>query len=76
MDVDPSTLDERQRQEAGVGLFPADLTAALEVLEQDAGARALLGDLLHEGYVYVRRKNWDLHGEAPDDDVMGTWWRS
>lgn len=77
IDGDPSDLDATARAAAGIELFPGDLTAALDVLEADPVVEELLGTVLRDAYVAVRRRDAAVYGVLPlADAVAAARWRS
>ena len=55
LEVDPSELDEHDRERYGVGAMPDSLEASLAALARDETVRGWLGALLYDAYVGVKR---------------------
>jgi glutamine synthetase len=60
--VDPGSLTDQERAEAGYEQLPASLSQAAEALAGSDVLRAAMGDLLHDSSVAVRR------AEAQEDE--------
>jgi glutamine synthetase len=58
LDVDPATIDERERARRGIHRLPATQAEALDALERDELLIATLGPVLAESYLAVRRSEW------------------
>jgi glutamine synthetase len=58
LDVDPATIDERERARRGIHRLPATQAEALDALERDELLIGTLGPVLAESYLAVRRSEW------------------
>jgi glutamine synthetase len=58
VDVDPATIDERERERRGIERLPETQIEALDALERDRLLTAALGHVLAESYLAVRRSEW------------------
>ena len=58
VEVDPATIDERERAERGIVRLPATQEEALNALAGDDVLLAALGPVLAESYLAVRRSEW------------------
>lgn len=56
---DPGTLPAREREERGIERLPESLGVAIEELEADEVLREALGEELVEGFLAVKRAEWD-----------------
>jgi glutamine synthetase len=67
VEVDPATIDEREREARGIVPLPATQAEALDALEADEVLTDALGPVLTESYLAVRRSEWEAYsagGEA------------
>ncbi len=53
--VDPNTMSEQQRHDAGITVLPADPASMIDTLDASALAREILGDAVVDSTVAVRR---------------------
>ena len=58
VEVDPATLDERERERRGIVGLPTTQEEALDALESDPVLIEALGPVLAESYLAVRRSEW------------------
>jgi len=58
IEVDPATLDERERERRGIVALPTTQEEALDALEADRVLIEALGPVLAESYLAVRRSEW------------------
>jgi glutamine synthetase len=66
--VDPATLTDEQRQQAGIKLLASRQTEALDALDQSALVRGILGDESVDAVVAVRRyEEQNFGGLSPDE---------
>jgi glutamine synthetase len=76
--VDPASIAESERAAHGVAPLPSDLGAALDAFEASEFFRALLGDVLFDTYVAVRRHDQSVCAGLSDDPaalVAANRWR-
>lgn len=66
--VDPDSLSDDQRAAAGVRRLPADLPAALDALAASELFRSVLGEILFDAYLTVRRHDHEVYGALAADD--------
>jgi glutamine synthetase len=59
VDRDPGTFSEREREERGIERLPESLGEAIEELEADEVLREALGEELVEGFLAVKRAEWN-----------------
>ncbi len=67
--VDPATLTDDQRKQAGVKLLTSSQADALEALDQSALMRGILGDEPVDAVVAVRRYEHENFGELTPDEL-------
>ncbi|MGZ6780314.1 MAG: glutamine synthetase family protein, partial [Mycobacterium sp.] len=67
--VDPSTLTEEQRAEAGVMLLPTSQSEAIDLLDGSALIRGILGDSAVDAVVAVRRYEHETYGHLGEDEL-------
>jgi glutamine synthetase len=58
IEVDPATLDDRERERGGIVALPTTQEEALDALEADRVLIEALGPVLAESYLAVRRSEW------------------
>src|SRR5262249_31364029 len=61
VEVDPSTIDERERRSRGILRLPAPQQEALDALEADDVLTSALGPVLAGSYLAVRRSEWETY---------------
>lgn len=67
--VDPTTLTEAQREQAGIVLLREKQAEALDVLDRSSLMRRILGDKAVDSVVAVRRYEHDNFGELKPDEI-------
>ncbi len=65
--VDPSSLSEKQRVDAGIAVLPTSQSAALDALENSARMRGILGDQAVDAILAVRRYEQQNFGDLDDE---------
>jgi len=66
VEVDPATIDERERAARGIDRLPETQEQALAALEADEVLIAALGPVLAESYVAVRRSEWESYSAGDE----------
>jgi len=66
VEVDPATIDEKEREARGIVRLPATQQEALHALERDAVLMAALGPVLAESYLAVRRSEWEAYSAGDE----------
>jgi glutamine synthetase len=66
VNVDPATMDERQRQQRGIGRLPSSQWEALEALEADTLLTDAMGPVLARSYLAVRRSEWEAYSAGDE----------
>jgi len=66
VEVDPATLDERERNERGIVPLPATQAEALDALAADDVLTGALGPVLADSYLAVRRSEWDAYSAGDE----------
>jgi glutamine synthetase len=67
--VDPATLSEAQRDQAGIDLLTPDQSEAIDALDRSSLVRAVLGDEVVDAVVAVRRYEHDNYAHLSPDDL-------
>jgi glutamine synthetase len=67
LEVDPATLSDRDREQAGAHRYPTTLEEALKALEGDEVLLGALGDLLARSYLAVRRSEWEAYSAMEEE---------
>jgi len=67
--VDPATLSDERRAQAGVKLLASSQTEALDALDQSALIRGILGDEPVDAVVAVRRYEQETYGELSPEEL-------
>jgi glutamine synthetase len=67
--VDPSTLTEKQRADAGVTVLPTSQAEAINTLDGSALIRGIIGDAAVDATVAVRRYEYETYGHLGDDEL-------
>jgi glutamine synthetase len=67
--VDPASLTEGQRDEAGIVLLPDNQAAALDALDQSALIRGILGDEAVDAVLAVRRYEHQNFADLTPDEL-------
>jgi glutamine synthetase len=65
--VDPSSLGDERRAEAGIGVLPTSQTAVLDALESSSRIRGILGDQAVDATLAVRRYEQENFGDLDDE---------
>jgi glutamine synthetase len=66
VEVDPATLDEREREACGIVRLPATQAEALDALEADDVLTNALGPVLARSYLAVRRSEWEAYSAGDE----------
>ena len=66
VDVDPATIDEKERAERGIVRLPATQEEALNALDRDDVLKAALGPILADAYLIVRRSEWAAYSAGDE----------
>jgi glutamine synthetase len=61
VEVDPATIDKKERDARGIVRLPATQEEALDALEHDDVLMGALGPVLAESYLAVRRSEWETY---------------
>jgi glutamine synthetase len=61
VEVDPATIDEKEREARGIVRLPATQAEALDALEADSVLMEALGPVLAGSYLAVRRSEWEAY---------------
>ena len=73
---DPAALSAGERERRGIARLPATLGDATELFAASALARRTLGDILHDAFVAVRRREWETYGALSEDQAVEAYrWR-
>jgi glutamine synthetase len=67
--VDPATLSDEQRRQAGIVQLPSSQTEALDALDQSTLLRGILGDEVVNAVLAVRRYEHENYGDLPPDQL-------
>jgi len=67
--VDPATLTDAQREQAGIKLLASSQGDALDALDQSALVRGILGDAPVDAVVAVRRYEQQNFGDLSPDEL-------
>jgi glutamine synthetase len=67
--VDPASLTDADRERAGVTLLASSQSEALDVLDQSALLRGILGNEPVDATVAVRRYEHDNYGQLNPDEL-------
>ena len=67
--VDPATLTDEQRNQAGMVLLPSSQSDALDALDQSSLLRGILGDEIVDAVLAVRRYEHENYGDLPPDQL-------
>ena len=75
VDVDPGTLSDEQRREAGIRALPSSLEEALRTFEADDVLRAAFGEEVSATIADVRRGEVAaLEGRSPEEVAAALRW--
>ena len=66
VEVDPATIDEKDREARGIVRLPQTQEEALDALERDDVLMGALGPVLAESYLAVRRSEWDAYSAGDE----------
>ena len=66
VEVDPATIDERERAEREIMRLPATQEEALDALEGDGVLMDALGPVLAQSYLAVRRSEWAAYSAGDE----------
>jgi glutamine synthetase len=66
VEVDPATIDEKERDRRGIVPLPATQEEALDALEADDVLTRALGAVLAESYLAVRRSEWAAYSAGDE----------
>jgi glutamine synthetase len=69
--VDPATLSDEQRAEAGVELLPANQAEVMDALAGSGLVRGILGDAAVDAIVAVRRYEHENFADLDPDELAG-----
>jgi glutamine synthetase len=73
---DPAALPAAERERRGIARLPQTLADATDRLEASTLARRVLGDVLHDAFVAVRRRESDTYGALSEDQAVAAYrWR-
>ncbi|OBB15153.1 glutamine synthetase [Mycobacteriaceae bacterium 1482268.1] len=67
--VDPATLTDKQRGDAGVTLLPTNQAEALDLLDGSALIRGILGDAVVDATIAVRRYEQETYGHLGEEEL-------
>ncbi len=70
---DPAALTAAALARRGIARLPATLDRATDLFAGSALARRALGDVLHDAFVAVRRREWDTYGALSEHDLADTY---
>jgi glutamine synthetase len=66
VEVDPATIDEKERDALGIVRLPATQAEALDALEADSVLMEALGPVLAGSYLVVRRSEWEAYSAGDE----------
>jgi glutamine synthetase len=66
VEVDPATIDEKERERRGILRLPATQAEALDALEADSVLMEALGPVLAGSYLVVRRSEWEAYSAGDE----------
>jgi glutamine synthetase len=66
VEVDPATIDEKERERRGIARLPETQEQALDALADDELLLEALGPVLAESYLAVRRSEWAVYSEGDE----------
>ena len=67
IDVDPSSLTEKERRARSIRRYPTTLKEAIAALDSDSYLKGQMGALLADSYLAIRRADWE-HFASKDID--------
>jgi glutamine synthetase len=76
MQDDPALLAADELDRRGIARLPETLDQATDAFEASALARRVLGDVLHDAFVAVRRRECETHGSLSEAELAEAYrWR-
>jgi glutamine synthetase len=66
VEVDPASLDEKEREARGIARLPESQAEALDALEADEVLTGALGAVLTQSYLAVRRSEWESYSAGDE----------
>ncbi len=69
--VDPATLTERQRADAGIEQLPTNQAEVVTALAESGLVRGILGDAAVDAIVAVRRYEYETYADLDPDQLAG-----
>ena len=69
--VDPATLTERQRTDAGIEQLPTNQAEVVDALAESGLVRGILGDAAVDAIVAVRRYEYENYADLDPDQLAG-----
>jgi len=73
---DPSALAADELERRGIARLPETLERSTDLLERSGLARRVLGDVLHDAFVAVRRRECETHGSLSEVELAEAYrWR-
>ena len=66
VEVDPATIEEKEREARGIARLPATQAEALDALGADAVLMDALGPVLAGSYLAVRRSEWEAYSAGDE----------
>jgi len=73
---DPSSLPADELERRGIARLPETLDRSTDLLERSGLARRVLGDVLHDAFVAVRRRECETHGSLSEVELAEAYrWR-
>jgi glutamine synthetase len=73
---DPAALKPAELKRRGIARLPETLEQATDLCERSALARRVMGDVLHDAFVAVRRRECETHGSLSEEELAEAYrWR-
>jgi glutamine synthetase len=73
---DPSALGPDELERRGIARLPTSLADATDLFERSELARRVLGDVLHDAFAAVRRRECETHGGLDEQELADAYrWR-
>ncbi len=73
---DPAALSAAALADRGIARLPATLGSATALFAASIVARAALGEVLHDAFAAVRRREWETHGALSEEQAVEAYrWR-
>ena len=69
--VDPATLTDRQRADAGIEQLPTNQAEVVDALAESGLVRGILGDAAVDAIVAVRRYEYETYADLDPDQLAG-----